>query len=96
LALTLGLRQFVVTCWRRYTEFKNIMKLIKTETINFKKGNLYSIEETVKYPIKYFKKPLFEKDYFDGNHTHKKGEIDYYSNYDQCIKSFKIVRKWYE
>lgn len=73
------------------------MKLVSTTTFVFKKGHSYLIEDTIGYPHEYFKKPTSIKEDPSRKYTGlKDGDIDELSNYDICVKSFKVVQKWYE
>lgn len=75
------------------------MKLLKTETISFKKGQSYLIEDTIGYPQEYFRKPINDKEDPSRKFSAESlsnGQADDLSDFDVCVKSFKIVRKWYE
>lgn len=73
------------------------MKLTKTITDEFKKGESYRIEDTVGYPPEYFRKPNCIKEDPSRKYTrYEEGSIDELSDYDVCVKSFKVITKWYE
>lgn len=48
-------------------------------------------------PHEYFRKPNCSKEDLSRKYTGiKEGELDELSDFDVCIKSFKLVTKWYE
>lgn len=74
------------------------MKLISTKTKTFNKGESYRVEETVGYPPEYFRKPTSIKEDNSRKYVYnlKEGDVDEMSDVDVCVKTFKVIIKWYE
>lgn len=71
------------------------MKEVKKIEIEFKRGGLYPIENTMLCPPEYetthFRKPTFKEE----NYGDKSNNVNDYSDYNYCVKGIKIVTKVY-